>query len=300
MPSATNEVTSVDYNSIRDKVVSILGTGSSTRGYGQTIQSTSVSPGNTITKAQWDALRYDIINIKLHQDGVLPNIATVPTADPIRYGAGHPNTNFNTLIDQAVINRFNLGGSQLVISTKATRTYTNTWGASASAEVTLTFDNANDARYFFNSGGKLRFTSSRTGGTASSQNNAWTNLLSAIGTQSFGASIPTIVNYYTLTNSYNDGVFYQNSSSTPYSSNYYQLAAKTNVANNSTGTATVVYFQILWRDDYVDLGPPTPGDVVDGTLSLTVEEVKASGTLQPTGNFTITSPTYSISSITAS
>jgi hypothetical protein len=224
----------------------------------------------------------------------------VPTTDPIRFGAGHPNTNFNTLIDQAVINRFNLGGSQLVISTKATQTYTSSWGTQASAELTLTFSNATEARYFFNSGSKLRFTTSRTGGSATSQNNAWTNLLSAVGTQSFGAAVPTLVNYYTLTNSYNDGVFYQNSSSTPYSSNYFQLAAKTNVSNNSSGTANIVYVRIIWRDDYVDLGAPAPGDTVNGTLMLTVEEVKPSGTLQPSGSFTVTSPTYSISSITAS
>ena len=142
MPSASNQVTAVDYNTIRDKVVSILGTGSSTRGYGQTVQSTAVSQGNTITKAQWDALRYDIINIRLHQDGILPTIVTVSSTDPIRYGAGHPNTNFNTLIDQAIINRFNLGGSQQVISTKGTKTYTSSWGTEASAEITLTFANA--------------------------------------------------------------------------------------------------------------------------------------------------------------
>jgi hypothetical protein len=39
--------------------------------------------GNTVTKAQWDALRYDIINIRLHQDGVVPVIATVNVGDPI-------------------------------------------------------------------------------------------------------------------------------------------------------------------------------------------------------------------------
>ena len=300
MPSASNQVTAVDYNTIRDKVVSVLGTGSSTRGYGQTLQSTAVSQGNTITKAQWDALRYDIINIKLHQDGVLPTIVTVPTTDPIRYGAGHPNTNFNTLIDQAVLNRFNLGGSQSVLSQKATQTYTSSWGALATAELTMTFASANEARYFFNSGSQIRFTSSRTGGSATSQNNAWTNLLSAIGTQSFGAAIPVLTNFYTLTNSYSNGVFYQNSSSTPYSANYFQLAAKTNVADNSSGTATVVYVKITWSDSYVDLGAPAPGDVVNGTLSITVDELKAAGTLQPSGNFTITSPTYSISSISAS
>ena len=300
MPSASNQVTAVDYNTIRDKVVSILGTGSSTRGYGQTIQSTAVSEGNTITKAQWDALRYDIINIKLHQDGELPAIATVPTTEPIRFGAGHPNTNYNTLIEQAILNRFNIGGGQSIVTNKATRTYTSSWGTQAQTELTLTFANADEARYYFNTGGKIRITSTRTGGSATSQNNAWTNLLTSAGTQSFGAAVPVSKNFYTLTNSYDDNVYYQLYSSTPYSSNYFELAAKSNVSNNSSGTATVVTIRITLRDDYIDLGAPAPGDTVDGTLSVVVDEFKATGTLQPSGAFAITSPTFSLSTITAS
>lgn len=294
------QVAAVDYNTIRDKVVSILGTGSSTRGYGQTVQSTAVSQGNTITKAQWDALRYDILNIKLHQDGELPAIATLTANAPIRLGAGHPNTNYDTLIEQAILERFSIGGGQSVLSSKATQTYTSSWGTQARSELTLTFGSANEARYFFNSGGKIRITTSRTGGTASSQNNAWTNLLTSVGTQSFGAEVPVQSNFYTLTNSYTDNVFYLLSSSTPYSSNYFELAAKCDVADNSSGTATVVTIRITLRDDYVDLGAPAPGDTVDGTLTFTVDEFKASGVLQPSGSFSITSPSYSLSSITAS
>lgn len=293
-------ISSVDYNTIRNKVVDILGTGSATKGYGQTVQSTAVTAGNTITKAQWDALRYDIINIKVHQDGETPPIVSVPTGQPIRFGAGHPNSNYDSIIDQATLARFNIGGGQSIVSTKASGTYTSSWSTLAEAELTVTFSTADEARYFFNSGGKLRFTSSRIGGTVSSQNNAWTNLLSAVGTQIFGGNIPANVNFYTLTNSYNDGIFYTLSSSTPYSNNNYQLAAKCNVSSNVSGTATTLYIRIRWTDSYVDLGAPAPGDLVDGTLSIQVEEFKATGSLEPTGSFTITSPTYSLSTISAS
>lgn len=293
-------ISSLDYNTIRNKVIDILGTGAATKGYGQTVQSTAVTAGNTITKAQWDALRYDIINIKTHQDGEAPPIVAVPTGSPIRFGAGHPNSNFDSIAEQAILARFNIGGGQSIVSTKATQTYTSSWGVLAEAELTVTFANSNAARYFFNSGGKLRFTTSRTGGTASSQNNAWTNLLSSVGTQIFGGNTPAGVNFYTLTNSYNDGIFYTLSSSTPYSNNNYQLSAKCNVSSNVAGTASVLYIRIRWTDSYVDLGAPAPGDVVDGTLSLQVEEFKASGTMEPSGSFAITSPTYSLSSISAS
>lgn len=292
-------VSHVDYNTIRDKVVSILGTGSATKGYGQTIQSTAVSQGNTITKAQWDALRYDIINIKLHQEGSTPTIATVPASEPIRFGAGNPNSNFDTLIEQATLTRFSLGGGQSVVSNKGSVSYTSSWATQAQTEFTVTFANADQARYFFNSGSKIRVTATRTGGTSTAQNGAWTNLLSSVGTQSFGAAVAVNKNFYTLTNSYDDNVYYELFSSTPYSANSFELSAKCNVTDNSQGTATQLSIRIRMYDRYEDLGPPQPGDVVNGTLNISVDELKASGVLLPSGNFTITSPTYSISPIVA-
>jgi hypothetical protein len=61
-----------------------------------------------------------------------------------------------------------------------------------------------------------------------------------------------------------------------------------------------VTIRIVWQDNYTDPGPSGPGDQVDGTLSLSIEEVKASGVLQPSGSFSITSPSYVVSNITAS
>jgi hypothetical protein len=164
----------------------------------------------------------------------------------------------------------------------------------------VTFATANDARYFFNSGGKIRFTSSRTGGTTSPQNTQWTNLLNTTaGTINFGAQTPATVNFYTLTTAYQQ--WYTVSASSPYAANFYNLEALCNCTDptNVNGTASTVTFRITWSDSYVDVDPTPPGDLVDGTLSLTVEEFKASGSLIPSGSFAITSPSYSISAITA-
>ena len=301
------QIAATQYNSIRNQVIDVLGSGSGNRGYGQTVQSAAVFSGNIITSAQWEALRYDLLNIKIHQDGVTPNLAQVSPGTPIIYGAGHPNFNFEFAATNATANRFNVGTGQSVLATKATGTLGTSWSASASTELTVTFASANDARYFFNSGGKIRFTSTRTGGSATSQNNAWTNSLSQAGTQSFGGNTPLNINFYTLTNAYTGGEFYQLNNSTPYSANYYQIAAKCDVPNNSVGGATVLTFRITWKDDYVDpdvisgfpAGTNPASGIVDGTLSLVVEEVKATGSLQPTGSFTISSPVYSLAAISA-
>jgi hypothetical protein len=262
------------------------------------VQSADVFIGNTITKAQWDALRYDIINIRLHQDGVVPLIATVNVGDPIGYGVSSPNSNYDILMEQAIANRFNIAGNQSVIAAKGNVTYSSSWSTQAQTVVTVTFSTATEARYFFNSGGKIRAVSQITGGSATPQVNAWKNFLASAGTVSFGADTGPSVNFYTLTNSYQ--IFYTNSLSTPYSANSYRLEASCNVSDNSSGTATQISIRITLLDSYVDLGLPAPGDSVDGTLTISVQELKASGQLQPSGTFTVTSPTYSLSAISAS
>ena len=306
--ASPQRIAATDYNAIRNKIVGILGTGSGQQGYGQSISSAAVFAGNNITKNQWDLLRFDLLNAKIHQDGVLPPIVTVASGDFIGYGAGYPNTNYDTLAEQAILNRFNIGAGRSVLSLASMTgetapgviSRTGSWTTQSQCTLTVTFATANDARYFFNSGGKIRFTSSRTGGVTSAQNTQWTNLLSTTaGTINFGAQTPAIVNFYTLTTSYQQ--WYTVSASSPYAANFYRIEALCNCTDptNVNGTASVVTFRITWGDSYLDVDPSPPGDLVDGTLSLTVEEFKASGSLIPTGSFTITSPSYSISAITA-
>jgi hypothetical protein len=290
------------YVAIQDKAESLLGAGSTTKGYGQTVQSADVFVGNIITKAQWDLLRFDVINIKMHQDGVMPAVVQVATGDAIGFGPGSPNTNYDILLEQAIVNKFVLADNQSIVTAKATETYSPPWSTQAQTTLTCVFADATTARYFFNSGGKIRITSTLAAtGTPTAQVNAWVNFLASVGTRSFGAATDPTVNYYTLTNVYQ--TFYQSSLSNPYSANNYRLEAKTNVPNNSTGTASEVQIRITLVDTYTDPGPepsPPPGDSVVGTLTVNVAEVKASGLLQPSGNFTVTSPTYSLSSIVAS
>jgi hypothetical protein len=281
----------------------MIGTGAGTLGYGQTVQSSDVFSGNTITKAQWDLIKYDIINIKLHQDGTLPPVVNVNFGDPIGYGASSPNTNYDILLDDAIAKRFLIAGSQSVVAAKASQTYSTPWSTQAQATLTVTFGDANQGRYFFNSGGKVRFTASLVGAVITPQITAWVNFLSSVGTQSFGADTDPAINYYTLTNSYQ--TYFQSFLSSSYSANSYKLEARTNVSNNSTGTATVLELRISLLDSYVDPDVAfgvsfPPADVVNGTLSIAVSELKASGQLQPSGTFSITSPSYSLSSITAS
>jgi len=287
-----------DYTTIRNKIVRVIGTGDGSRGYGQSVQSSSVSSGNIITKAQWDALRWDIYNALYHQTGTVPSIIQVEANSVIRYGAAQPNTQYSTLSDTADTNRFNLGVGQFSVEAGGTATRSTSWASQVESVVTVTFTTSEAARFFFNSGGKIRFTSSRTGGATSDQNASWSSLLTSVGTQAFGAITPA-VNFYSLTNAYQ--TWYSSSpTSFPYSGNTYRLEALCDVANNSTGTARILTFRARWIDSYVDTQPLPPDDVVDGSLSLSVDQIRATGGLQPSGTFTITSPSYSVGAITGS
>jgi hypothetical protein len=93
-------------------------------------------------------------------------------------------------------------------------------------------------------------------------------------------------------------------SSSPYAANQYRIEVVSNIADNTLGGATTLTFRVTYADTYVYSGTGSPSipDNVDGTLILTVDELRASGTLQPlgTGPFVITRPSYSISGISGS
>jgi len=263
--------------------------------------SSAVAFGNTVTKAQWDNLRFDIFNARLHQDGLSPTIVNAVSGEPVRFGAGHPNNQYNTQADTAIANKFNIGTGQFVIESATSATRTTAWNSSLTATVTVTFATADQARHFFNSGSKIRCASSRTGGTASPQNSSWSNILDTAGTVAFGGNTAGL-NFYNLTTSYQ--TFFNLNSSAPYSSNQYRIEVVSNVADNTIGGATTLTFRVTYTDTYTYGGGGSPSfpDNVDGTLTLTVDELRASGTLQPlgTGPFVITRPGYSISGISGS
>jgi hypothetical protein len=306
--SVGTEIQDSDYNAIRKKIIAVIGNGETnpltdqadaTFGYGQVLVSSDVTAGQEITKDQWDALRFDILNARIHQDGVTPSIVSAARGESIRFGVAHPNSSYSTQSEIAIANKFNLGAGQFVIDSGTIQTRSTSWINSVSATATITFGSADYARWFFNSGSKLRINSTRTGGTASAQNSAWSNLLNSIGVIEFGA-ITSPIGYYSLTNV--NQILRTQTSTSPYSANSFTVRVRSNVANNSNGGATQLIFTLSWVDAYVDPGPggpPFTGDEVDGNLSFTVEEQRASGILQPsgTGAFIINRPSYSSTEI---
>lgn len=304
MVTQTRIIDDADFNRIRTKLAAIMGAGAGSFGYGQSVVSSTVVEGQVITKEQWDQLRFDILNARIHQDGITPTLAEVVRGQPIRYAESSPAKQYDTQADTASTNRFQVGSGQFVIESAGSQTRLNPWLTKVTSIVTVSFPTADSARWFFNSGGKIRFSSSRVGGSGSPQNSSWSSLLSNIGSVSFGANTPG-ANFYLLTSQYQ--TFFSGTQSSPaqYAANAYVIRARSDVVNNSNGGARIVTFEVSWEDNYFFSyrgGGALVPDNVDGVLTLTVDELRASGTLLPigTGAFSIIRPSYTITSISGS
>lgn len=331
MPSVNSIIIQADYNSIRNKLVDILGSGSVTTGWGQQsrINSSAVTEGTKVTINEWANLRFDIINAYRHINGVNPTTAQVSEGQSIRYTTNFtpdtgtldvPQRQYDVWADNIIANRFTVAAGESALSAAQTSSRTGSWVSQCLCTIAFSFPSANAARWFFNSGGIIRVSAARSGGATSSQNTSWTSLLSAAGTQGFGGNSPggglgalIGTNWYRTTNVFQ--TYYTATASSPYGANNYQLQARSNVTDNSTGTATSGEIRAVFTDGYVDPGitaftPPQvqtqtaanfpPDDVVDGTLSVSVSYLYATGIMVPSSAvFTVTQPTVTIGSITA-
>lgn len=323
MPAVNSVIVQADYNSIRNKVIAVLGNGSGNSGYGQQVrlESTAVAEGTKVTINEWANLRFDIINAYKHINGSNPVTAVVADGDTIRYtGSFTPDTGsldvpqkqYDDWANNITANRFTVAGSESATTAVTTSSKNTSWVSQCECVIQFYWANANDARYWFNSGGKIRISASRIGGAGTAQNTSWTSLLSAAGTQLFGGAVPNTdtapndgTNWYRTTNTFQ--TFYQATASSPYGSNNYRIQARcVDVPSNSGGTAVSGEIRVLFTDGYVDpdiftgLNNP-PGDSIDGTLSVSVSTLFATGIMVPrSAVFTVTQPIVSIGAVTGS
>ena len=325
MPAVNSKIVQADYNSIRNKVIAVLGNGSGNSGYGQQarIVSTAVTEGTTVTINEWANLRYDIINAYKHINGSNPVTAVVSEGNTIRYTSSFtpdtgtldvPQKQYDDWADDIRFNRFTVAAGESGTTAVTESSKTTAWVSQCECIIQFYWSNANDARYWFNSGGRIRISASRSGGAlGTQQNTSWTNLLSAAGTQNFGGAVPNNIaagttdgtNWYRTTSTFQ--TFYTATASSPYGSNNYQLQARcVGVLSNSGGTAASGEIRVLFTDGYTDSGAigspnPAPGDDIDGTLTVSVSTLFATGIMVPNSEvFTVVQPTVAIGAVTGS
>lgn len=256
----------------------IWAAGSGDSGYGQTALS-QVNVGDLIDDSGWSSLINTIASAAAHQGTTITPIIAPSVGDLIQFYSAL-STNLSA-IDSGRLNAANVG-------TDITQTGTRTanWGGAigiptVTSTVTVTFASEAQARYFFNAGGTVRISCSRTGTAVTPQDTIWTTLCTDIGTLALPAVNTTqIINGTTFTgftkigggglapDIYDRQGYYQLTSSAQ--TLFRQLSGSgvytnDNITVTATRTTTTVVLNVIFND-LTDGGSP---DTVTGTLSVT-------------------------------
>jgi hypothetical protein len=276
--SAGDSITASDWDIARNNILLITGSATgSQEGWGQSFSVYNPSAGATIS----DTNTNDIINAA--QDIATYVGASVTVSDVANAGSIQ-ETDLNTIqstITNAYNNRFSASSSYLSTEAKIDSTRTSSWNTSVTHNFTVDFTSDSHAKEFFNAGGKITFSASRSGGATNDQNTDWTNLLSASSGSNTGSR-----GFYDLTSSMQE--IYIKTGSGSYSSNYYQISAS---YASASGT---ISFQVVMSDVHTGRGY---FDTVDGTLQHNVGQDRPnSGTLPNGYAVTVATPTYAESS----
>jgi len=226
-----------------------FGTGANQWGLGQT-ELSAVVVGDKITAAQWNSLFAAMDNVANHTNNTLTSTAAKAAGDVIAVKAAL-EADLTTLAASVA----NGSPNATALSTSAalqTSASGTRYAGSHTVEHSITFTNANQARWFFNAGGKIQINITRTtnaGTAATSKDSSVDELITGLGnfqlksqTSSRSGSGETLstdgtnVGFYDLTTSYQTIIELTQNSGT-YTTMFFKVEAK---ANAAAGSATVV------------------------------------------------------------
>jgi hypothetical protein len=304
-----DRITAARFNAIRATAVNVMGVGSGQTGYGQAVVSTSVNPGQSINSTIFNNLRTDMSKAYTHQtNGSVVNTPATTNQNPPNLEIATGSTTisdailvqYENFVNNINTNRAIAAAAQLTDVNLTSTSRPTAWGGATdviSHTVTLTFNGytqggltvsaADHARCFFNAGGFVRINASRTGGSSTSKNTTWTNMLNGFGTLAFRATSSTITGslnptgtvasttgFFNLTvGGASTQILFQPGPSGVYAENDYNVRV-------SRPTANTLAFTIEFRDDdagdQTGVGPPVDEEV-DGTLTSTVAVTRPFG-----------------------
>lgn len=272
-------IQATDYNgfvgsspsSTTNQINTIWAVGNGNAGYGQSALS-QVSVGGTVTATQWATAVNTLNAIRVHQTGSGTGIGAPTAGSLITY-----LSTFSSSISTAYTNRAAAAtnGSDITGSAPSAATWNTSAPTTFQITRTATFASADQARYFFNAGGKLILTFSATNTLGNSKGADWTSLLntklasmivggasnSRTGTGGTASSSNTNLGYWGCTTS-NQGIITLTSASgtADYSSNSVAIGIKTNGVQGSNGdVGTVMTFTIDLTDAAADTNTAPPG-----------------------------------------
>lgn len=298
MPGVGSRVRAADYNSIQGKISLVMGTGSGSYGYGQSLASSQVNVGDSILVSQWNNLRTDLLKARQHQLGTdqSSNLTITSTSLVVSEAI---RAQYDAMADTITADRLTVASNQGSLENVITPYQrTSAWNGTLTHICTITFGSADQARYFFNAGGNFQISADRSGGNSGYKNQTWSLMFSQMGIISMGANTASVtgsgsvssIGYYGLTGS-NQLIFRKQAPSGVYAENDYFIYART-----ASGGAQVIFEMVFEDEDAGDLNNPSPGypagpvqdENVDGTLTSTIQMFRPSGS-----NVSIAAPSAS-------
>jgi hypothetical protein len=292
MAGQGTQILASDFNAIQSIIATVLGAGSGTLGYGQTVTSSQVAVRQKITAAQWIALRNDLLAARQHQTGnnESGNLTLPNTGILVKYSDWNAYYQYAQLIQTNALVQPPAGQASLATLSSSQRT--TAWNGTINHTVTLNFGSNANARYYFNSGSNIQFSANLTNIPADgsqAKGNDWATLLSNMGTITMnynsttntGSGTPaSSIGFYQLTTS-PQTLFTKATSSPTYTPNQYDIYGQVD------GTGSIVTFTISFQDLSGQPNAPWGTDEnVEGTLTSTVQGYYASGSNVTVGGYT--------------
>ena len=276
-------ITAARYNNAQARVAAIMGVGSTTEGYGQTLNSSQVSTALTVTAAQVNALYADLVAGRIHQTGATPTtIVEIVIGNSIADATSdNPNGTKKGFLDyEALITtfeadpaRFAVAASQTTNGTGVTSTRTAAWNTDIAHVVRVDFATANARRNYFNAGGTIKFEATLAS-AGDAKSNDWASMLTNMGTIAMGYTATTTtgtgttssIGNFDLTSS--NQILFRKPGTGVYSANDYYVYAKAN-------SATQLEFTLQFQEEAA--GNPNFDEQVNGTLVNSVKFKRPSG-----------------------
>mgnify|MGYP003125454585 FL=1 len=239
------------------------GTGSTVYGLGQTELQAVTGGSTTIAASHWNGLITGMINIANHTNDSLTARTAVAAGDTIAIKSAIA-ADLATLAASVAAGSPNATALTTSSALQTVTTASEGWDSTATHEVRATFANGNNARFFFNTGGKLRINVDTVAAATSDKDTAFADLGTAIGNLDI-ASLATTRSgsgetlttdglargFQDLTTSYQT-IIKLTSDNSNYDSNFIEISAKTEGGNGNSGDATAVTIKMVASDAAAD------------------------------------------------
>lgn len=270
------------YTSTPSNLAYVWGVGNGQFGYGQDVTPISaVTGGTTVSATQWSGLVYTLNRALGHQGGSAAQLGSGANIGIVAGATIAAFANVSTAVGTVNTNKLNFNSTRGATTTGANKDATFST-SSFTQTITVTFASADQARYFFNLGGRLSLVFSPSGLTDNSKEQSYTDLMNAIGTLHLdqltstrtGSGETTTTNglaigYWDLTTS-NQTILKLTSDNANYTGNTLEVFMRVAGAAGSNGGLGT---QVIYDITYTDGADEAFDDAVSGTFRHRVDVV---------------------------